>query len=73
MITIPATNGQIELIEELQLLGAPIPPDEHDNPSGGMFESFENAEKYIDQNIGYLSLKPTTDLGMDEWGGIPNC
>lgn len=42
-----ALPEQIELIERLQILGAVIPADDHDNPSSEMFESFNNAVEYI--------------------------
>lgn len=66
-----ATKRQIEFIEKLQELGAPIPCDDHDNPSTEMFESVVNADKYIKQ-WGHLNLKNYTKLRPDEYGGVPN-
>ncbi len=66
-----ATRKQIELIEEIQLRGAPIPENDHGNPDDSMFESFEAADKYIKQ-YGHFMGKCTTKTNPGDWGGVLN-
>jgi|TARA_R110000851_G_scaffold326279_1_gene494796 hypothetical protein len=75
-----ASKKQIELIEKLHNKGAPIPENDHGNPDGSMFESVENADKYIKKyghfissGLGYNSTyKPSDTVGPGEWGGVYN-
>jgi hypothetical protein len=67
----PASERQIELIDKLQCLGAPIPEDDHGNPDSSMFKSVENADEYIKKHLWRLAQCQTT-MSAAEYGGIPN-
>ncbi len=67
----PASKRQIELIEELQNRGAPIPENDHGNPDSSMFESVTGADKYIKKH-GHLMGKYATKTSQGDWGGVLN-
>lgn len=82
----PASPKQIKLIEDMQEIGAPIPASDNGDPSNKeLFESVENADKYIKANLSFRSqlmrraeLKRWCDqvvydgFGPGDWGGICN-
>ncbi len=65
------TKKQINLINELQLLGASISCDDHGNPSNSMFETIENTDTYIKKWI-YLKRKNRTFMSQSDYGGVYN-
>ena len=72
-----ATERQAELIVRLQNKGAPIPENDHGNPDNSMFESVENANKYIKKYGSYINgglgeEANLTGLSAGEWGGVYN-
>lgn len=79
----PATEKQAELIVRLQNKGAPIPENDHGNPDNSMFESIENADKYIKKygsyingGLGYVygdfGGNVNKEAGAGDWGGVYN-